>query len=466
MEERTMKKTILFAAAVLALAACSKEIPMNQEGPIDASKLVFNIDVQNADATKGVKTAWEDGDDVYVFFEDNTTQYVKMTFDGSSWTYADKDGGTTYAGLTLAASGKKLSAVYMPDFVCSAAPTYVTDEWTFGDVYGYYQSAQAVSYTVTSESNVNTLIATIRLEAPGAISQIFIPSSEYAAPGSGEEYVLTATHFIQFAFHGVVPGGAVSQGNIANGFPLPAFAGTLGGETGLYFWGLLEGAGEYDFDFQLVKRNAEKKYAISSKSKSRHATVPSRFAAKLTGLTDNGNFVSMGYAGGPLWATGNLDKTNNQIVGPLEAGQYFMYGYTTPYNSGDPYYSGMENPLSTDHDAAYQANNAWRIPTKAQFDALISSTNTASVWKNGWTSIGGSNGGYFITSKVNGISLFLAAAGEYYNGSHDLVDYGFYWSSTPTGYAKYANDLRFQNGLIGMTDGDCSSGFSVRPVKN
>ncbi len=459
-----MKKTILFAAAVLALAACSKEIPMNQEGPIDASKLVFNIDVQNADATKGVKTAWEDGDDVYVFFEDNTTQYVKMTFDGSSWTYADKDGGTTYAGLTLAASGKKLSAVYMPDFVCSAAPTYDTDKWTFGDVYGYYQSAQAVSYTVTSESDVNTLIATIRLEAPGAISQIFIPSSEYAAPGSGEEYVLTATHFIQFAFQGVVPGGAVSQGNIANGFPLPAFAGTLGGETGLYFWGLLEGAGEYDFDFQLVKRNAEKKYAISSKSKSAHATVPSRFAAKLTGLTDNGNFVSLGYAGGPLWATGNLDKTNNKIVGPLEAGQYFMYGYTTPYNSGDTYYSGMEDPLSTDHDAAYQANNAWRIPTKAQFDALINSTNATAEWKEGWSPI--ASGGLLVTSKVNGISLFLTNEGYYEDGTLE-TDYGHYfWSSTPYD-GNYSWALGFPNYGIG-TDGMNYrwDGYSIRPVKN
>ena len=79
-----MKKTLLFAVAVLALAACSKESLEKEEGIIDASKLVFNIDVQNANATKGVKTVWEDGDDVYVFFEDNTTQYVKMTYDGSS----------------------------------------------------------------------------------------------------------------------------------------------------------------------------------------------------------------------------------------------------------------------------------------------------------------------------------------------------------------------------------------------
>ena len=55
------------AAAILALAACSKESPLApdndivRENGIDASELVFNISVENGDAaqTKGVKSAWE-----------------------------------------------------------------------------------------------------------------------------------------------------------------------------------------------------------------------------------------------------------------------------------------------------------------------------------------------------------------------------------------------------------------------
>ena len=80
-----MKKNILFMAAVLAFAACSKdfkESPITNDGSIDASKLVFNITVDSP--TKAMKTAWESGDDVYVFFEDNTSQYVKMTYDGEN----------------------------------------------------------------------------------------------------------------------------------------------------------------------------------------------------------------------------------------------------------------------------------------------------------------------------------------------------------------------------------------------
>lgn len=464
-----MKKTLLFATAVLALAACSKESPVKEENAIDASKIVFNIDVQNADATKGVKTAWENGDDVYVFFEDNTTQYVKMTFDGTSWTYTDKDGGTTFSGLTLAASGKKLSAVFMPDFVCSAAPAYETTKWSFDSVNGYFQRAESVDYTVTTTSDVTTLSATISLTAPAGISQVYIPSSEYSAPASGNEHVLTATHIIPFTFSGVVPGGAVSYtySTTKKGFPLTAYSGIIGSDTGYYFWGILEGAGTYDFDFQLVERNADKGYAISSQSKSiTGKTVSAYFAAKLTGLTDNGKFVSLGYAGGPLWATGNLDKTNNRIVSPLEAGEYFMYGYTTPYNSSDAKYSGEENPLSTDHDAAYQANNAWRIPTREQIEALYYSSNTSSKWYSGWTSIGTDKGGRLITSDANGISLFLAAAGCYSSGSLNLAGTnGMYWTSTSS-YSNIAWHLHFHSSYINTDTRERADGSTIRPVKN
>ncbi|MBR5907874.1 MAG: hypothetical protein IKZ50_05745 [Bacteroidales bacterium] len=464
-----MKKILLFAAAVLALAACSKESPVKEEGIIDASKIVFKIDVRNANDTKGVKTAWEDGDVVYAFFEDNTTQYVKMTYNGTSWAYTDKDGGTTFSGLTLSASGKKVSAIYFPGFVCSTAPNFDTDCWKFGSsVDGYYQYTNGVDYTVTSTSDVTTLNATLSLTAHN-FAQIFIPDSEAPAPASGNEYVLTATHIIKTGFSYIYPGGDAVYGNESIGFPLKGYHGTLGGETGYYFWGMPEYSTThtYDFTFQLVERNIANGYAISSKSKTVNATVGASFAAKLTGLTDNGKFVSLGYDGGPLWATGNLDKTNNTIVDPLAAGEYFMYGYTTPYNSSNPKYTGMENPLSTDHDAAYQANNAWRIPTKAQFEALISSTNKS--WKTGWTTLGSPNGGYLITSKSNGISLFLAAAG-YWNGTlKEVGTDGYCWSSTPYEYPECAYSLDYGDWSGGYFETFFTAretGLSIRPVKN
>lgn len=475
MEEKTMKKTLLFAAAVLALAACSKETPVKEEGAIDASKIVFNIDVQNADAqaTKGIKTAWEAGDDVYVFFEDNTTKYVKMTYDGSAWTYNVLGDGD----LSLAASGKKLSAVYMPDFVCSAAPTYDSGNarWTFGSVGGYYQKAEAVSYTVTSAGDVNTLSATISLTAPANIMQFYVPKDAVTAPEAGNEYVLTATHVINYTFNGIVPGGAASQGNISEGFPMTANYGTIGSDEGYYFWGILESTGTYTYDFQLVERNADKKYAISSYSASKAPGVEISSAAfKLNSFTDNGNFISLGYAGGPLWATGNLgrsntdpiSKSNGIIASPVVAGDHFQYGATEVYANNNQYYTEMDDPLPSTKDIAFQVNDSWNVPTKAQFDALINTSNTTTAWKTGWTSIGSTKGGRLITSKVNGISLFFAAAGRYYIGTlSNAGDDGYYWSSTPLdSYNAYI--LYFNSGNITTGSSYRIYGYSVRPVRN
>lgn len=466
-----MKKTLLFAAAVLALVACSKENVVKEEGPIDASKIVFNIQVENADATKAVKTTWENGDVVYAFFEGNSSQYVKMTYNGTSWQYTDKDDGTTFSGLALAASGEKVSAVYMPYFVYSEPysepPTFSTDKWTFGSINGYFQTAESVDYTVTSTDDVTTLNATLSLTAPAGISQVFIPSGVgYSMLGLGNEIVLTASHIKPITFNGIAPGGAASYTTGTSGFPLTPYFGCFGSDVsgfGNYCWGILEGAGTYDFTFQLVERNAEKKYAISSKSKSvTDKTVGDNVAIKLSGLTDNGKFVSLGYAGGPLWATGNLKETSLFIADPLEAGDHYKWGYTTPYDVTGATDAYLKYKADADfEDTAAAKNINWRIPTKAQFDDLINSSYTETVWKTDWTNIG-----RLITSKVNGISLFFAAAGHYTLGSLlGAGDDGLYWSSTPIDDSDGAYDLYFGSGDICTDSSSRLLGFSVRPVK-
>ena len=490
-----MKKTILFAAAVLAFAACSKEEPLlvEEEASIDASRVVFNIKVENGHESKGVKTAWETGDVVYAFFEDNSTQYVKMTYNGTSWAYSDNAGGTAFTGLDLTASGKKVSAVYFPGFVCSAAPAYdESKKWTFGTVGGYFQTTVS-DYTVTSVGDVSSLSATLRLEAPPGISQLYIPSNEFAAPDAGEEYVLTAPHFIPFLFDGIKPGEAATFTTADNGFPMTGYDGSIGGEAGLYFWGILEGAGTYDFSFQLVKRDAQRKFAVSSYSKTAAGkTVGENVAFKIGGFTDNGNFVSLGYAGSPLWATGNLDKTNEKIVHPLDAGEYFMYGKTTPYNQNDEIYSGEELQLFEENDVAYRVNSAWRIPSEDQFLALISSSNTSNTWVEGWSKASTTRRGRIFTSKVNGISLFFAALGYYNQGVLDFTDaVGYYWTSTSFYLEKgdtvpwspwqitietpiwtvpyYALFLRFDSDGLSSIKKDWQErfmGFQVRPVNN
>ena len=113
-----------------------------------------------------------------------------------------------------------------------------------------------------------------------------------------------------------------------------------------------------------------------------------------------------------------------------------------------------------DDAAAVNWGGEWVMPTYDEMKELLDNTT------NEWTTVNGTNGCKF-TSKTNGNSIFLPAAG-YRNGSslglHTLG--GNYWSSTlDQSNTRYAYYLGFDSGYVGMSGyGDRILGFSVRPV--
>ena len=94
----TMKKIIsFFAMAAMLLVSCTKEMEsgagdVNSGDTVFApGKYTFNVEVLE---TKAVKTAWENGDKIFVFFDDAATKaaadvaslpYVTLNFDGEDW---------------------------------------------------------------------------------------------------------------------------------------------------------------------------------------------------------------------------------------------------------------------------------------------------------------------------------------------------------------------------------------------
>lgn len=465
-----MKKTMIILSALLALVACNKEMPQN-EGVIDPSKVVFNINVQTADdaATKGVKTGWVSGDVVYVFFEDNTTQYVKMTYSGSTWSYSDKDGGNLYTGLTLTDSGKKLSAVYLPSFVIGEATPSYTDKWTIGTTLGgYILKAETVAYSVYSRAgNITTLEATLSMTAPANMVQVYINES---APASGNEYVLNMTNVKPFTFDGIAPGGAATITAGTVNFPLPAYNGTFGEDAGYYFWGILDdaSAGAIDYNIQLVEQDADKKYAISSKSKTVNANITGPKAIKLTSLTSNGKFVGLGYSGGPLWATGNLND-DGSIAGPLEAGDYYKWCYTTPYDvtgETDPYDNYYDGDYTESRDPARVKTGEFLCtPTADQFEDLCLNSKVNQIsWKDGdWKYA------YLVTSDSNGITLCFPAVGIMVSGVHSVDWQAYVWTSSPDpgDDPSQANYLFFTSGteIYCIEPWDRFIGFPIRPIQ-
>lgn len=170
--------------------------------------------------------------------------------------------------------------------------------------------------------------------------------------------------------------------------------------------------------------------------------------------------VDLGLPSGTLWANMNVGANK-----PEEYGDYFAWGATSRMVSfgQSPYeYSARPSELPTSADAAYvNWGSNWRMPSIEQFDELISSRNTTTKW----TVQNGGVAGRKITSKTNGNSIFLPAAGYQWDWSRSEQGYkGFYWSrSLSISEARYLHFYIY--GDI-HTDADLIRyGFSVRPVR-
>ncbi len=207
-------------------------------------------------------------------------------------------------------------------------------------------------------------------------------------------------------------------------------------------------------------------------------------------VLDPSTYVDLGLSSGTLWATCNIGATS-----PEDYGDYFAWGETAGYNDGktdfnwstykwcegssstmtkycnnSSYgYNGFtdnKTELDLEDDAAYMNwGPGWRIPSYEQFAELINSSYTTTTW----TTQNGVNG-RLITSKSNGNSIFLPAAG--YRGKSSLDDagsYGDYWSRTLSEGDPYrARYLDFGSGSGDIYTNDYGRryyGFSVRPVR-
>ena len=196
--------------------------------------------------------------------------------------------------------------------------------------------------------------------------------------------------------------------------------------------------------------------------------------------------IDLGLPSGTLWASCNVGATK-----PEEYGDYFAWGETQGYNSGKRDFSwstykwcnGADNKLTkycndyncgnngfTDNraeldladDAAYvNWGSNWRIPSETQIRELINNCD----WE--WTMLNGVYG-QKATSKKNGNSIFLPAAGRRYGteGTMGTVTRGYYWSrSLYTHKPDGTYYLEFRSGSTDCWGYFRCGGQSVRPVR-
>ena len=186
--------------------------------------------------------------------------------------------------------------------------------------------------------------------------------------------------------------------------------------------------------------------------------------ASLTTDKHNGHeYVDLGLPSGLKWATCNVGASS-----PSDYGDYYAWGEISTKSSYDKNNSTTYGKEIGDiaGDPTYDVARAkwrgsWRLPTMAEFDELLDSDNC--TWK--WTTQDGHKG-YKVTSKKNGNSIFLPAAGwRDGTSSYDQGSYGRYWSATPDeSYTYNAHRLYFFEGFLNTYCGSRDSGRSVRPV--
>ncbi len=196
---------------------------------------------------------------------------------------------------------------------------------------------------------------------------------------------------------------------------------------------------------------------------------------------DTHEYVDLGLPSGTLWATCNVGASS-----PEEYGDYFAWGETEPKNDyswstykycmGDRYtmtkygtdsrFGLVDNKTElepSDDAATVNWGSGWQMPSEEQCVELFSSRYTTRTW----TTMNGKYGRK-ITSKSNGNSIFLPAAGcRYDTNLGSAGSSGDYWSRSLSAY--YSNGACVQgfdsSDIIYTGHVDRCYGHSVRPVR-
>ena len=190
-------------------------------------------------------------------------------------------------------------------------------------------------------------------------------------------------------------------------------------------------------------------------------TLYAQWEETTTGTENGHEWVDLGLPSGLLWATCNVGSSV-----PEGYGNYYSWGETTlkpAYSSSNYTYGANPAYLPLSNDAAnVNWGGSWRMPTHTeQCELFLECTWT-------WTTQNGVNG-YTVTSKTNGNSIFLPAAGYMNNGNRESQgSYGYYWSRSL--YESNSCDSSGEYKLYFSVGGEYDhwskryQGKSIRPV--
>ena len=419
-------------AAAAALVSCGKEIlspetdvPEDINETVQATPITFTLSANHPDATKAVKSGWESGDAIFVFFSGAAApKHLKMTFDGTSWTSAEYDGAT----LTPDALGLKnddtgtMRAVFLPfgsDAVVSASGTSFIFDKTY---YTYYLTA-SLPYTVTD----NEVSGAFNMVIPDNYVQFFV---EDAAAADGA-YTLGTDAVTPVGVASIAADGTITEtsdkvaGNDMTGY---AYQG------GYLFSGKLNGSyaysGRYYFAKTRTADNSRADYFVSGKTLASHSAVKlpanDNVYAVVSGTPNEGKWV-------PVGSDVNVALYKSDLTTSLGTWNTCNYGQAVPESPGSLYTFDAANALGVS------------LPTYSQLRGINDNCS-------------------FTLLTVHGqLGAVVKAARGFLFLPYTTATMGCYWSSTENSNPGNAFYLYFYTGHD-VTYNVRSREFGARPV--
>lgn len=499
-----MKKIylIIAAAAILSsVASCNKaeinEPDRAEEVSVADSPIKVDISVSPLESdTKAVKQEWTTYDLINVWLDDTPENYEGKTsspdfileYKGGKW--VAKDAGISALTARLKESGGNIRGFYESVNNFTDGAWGMNKNWANfpreGDliktpVVAYFNK---ISYTYDSKNKV--FVARINDWTFGTDFQLVVTGISL-----GDGYSLICDDIQTMSGIRVVNGTNKSISVGEDPYKTARIFGVPNAD-GVAFVGKIQNGDKKQRTFTLVKKGDEStRYVFKTATAVEwNSNNGKRLVANKVSIDKFKAAVDLGLTSGTLWADHNVG------VGLL--GNYFAWGDSRVkdkynkeshlYNLDGKYtkYRKSGTVLNDTDDAATQHwGAAWRTPSKAQWQELIDECDWTWDTETIYTETGPISGfnGYRVTSKKNGMSIFLPAAGQQNDqagkgsGIKGVFSSGFYWANTnylPGGGVNqaimYANCFRFDSTRYELVDGNkvtnapIYEGYSVRPV--
>ena len=425
-----MKKyLILMLAAAAALVSCGKDTLAPET--VQATPITFNLSANHPDATKAVKSGWESGDAIFVFFTGAAApKHLKMTYDGTSWTSAEYNAATQTAGALGLKNGDTgtMRAVFLPfgsDAVVSASGT----SFVFGKTYYTYYLTATLPYNVTD----NAVSGAFNMVIPEGYVQFFVEDASATDGG----YTLGTDAVIPVGVASIdKDGNVVETSDKVAGNDMTGYAYS----EGYLFSGKLNGSytyGGYYFAKTKTADNSRADYFVSGKTLASHSAVklPANDNVYTSTVNSTGKWIPVGSG-----ITVTLYKIQDagtawESMGPLDKWYTCNYGQSVPEALGSLYSFDAANALDVS------------LPTKAQFQMIANSSNCSYTW----LTVHGQQG-----------AVFKAGRGFLFLPGHHSAGAGFYWSSTEDG----SKDAWYFFLGYDVISGHRTYEYTVRPIQN